>query len=240
MKAWSWFIATSRSRETLADILRKIECKTNIIIKLEMKKIFYSLLISLTFMSCKNSNEKIEFENLRANETFNIVESIITQDSLKVIKNGIDKSYFLENLKKLNIIIPKKEKNGIETIPLPFFNNVEIKNLIGRKINDRIFFTQKDSLNIINQNEYPENLKLHKRILTEINSISFEEAKTKYKKENLDLYEMSIPIFSSNNKKAYVQLNNHCGSLCGEGIEIFLEKINGKWKIIYKQRTWIS
>ena len=205
-----------------------------------MKKIFYYILISLTFLNCKNSNEKIEFENLRANETFNIVESIITQDSLKVIKNGIDKNYFLENLKKLNIIIPKKEKNGIETIPLPFFNNVEIKNLISRKINDRIFFTEKDSLNIINQNEYPENLILHKRILTKINSISFEEAKTKYKKENLDLYEMSIPIFSSNNKKAYVQLNNHCGSLCGEGIEIFLEKINGKWKIIYKQVTWVS
>ncbi|ELY2011369.1 hypothetical protein SL057_002439 [Flavobacterium psychrophilum] len=205
-----------------------------------MKKIFYCILISLTLWNCKNSNEKIEFENLRVNETFNIVESIIIQDSLKVTKNGKDKSYFLENLKKLIIIIPKKEKKGIETIPLPFFNNVEIKNLINRKINNRKFFTEKDSLNIINQNEYPENLKLNKRILTKINSISFEEAKVKYKKENLDLYEMSIPIFSSNNKKAYVQLNNHCGRLCGEGIEIFLEKINGKWKIIFKQGTWVS
>jgi len=205
-----------------------------------MKKIFFHILISLTFLSCRNNNEKVEFDNLRKNETFNIVESIITQDSLKVIKNGKNKSYFLENLKKLIIIIPEKEKSGIQTIPLPFFNNVEIKDLTSRKINDRIFFTEKDSLNIIKQNENPENLKLNKKILTKINSITFNEVKAKYKKENLNLYEMSIPIFSSNNKKAYVQLNNHCGSLCGEGTEIFLEKINGKWKIVYKQRTWVS
>ena len=205
-----------------------------------MKKITFYVFISLVFLSCKNSNDKIEFETLRANETFNIVESIIIQDSLKVIKNGKDKSYLLENLTKLIIIIPEKEKSGIETIPLPFFNNVEIKNLIGKKINGKIFFTKKDSLNIINQNEYPENIKLDKRILNKINSISYEEAKAKYKRENLDLYEMSIPIFSSNNKKAYVQLNNHCGRLCGEGIEIFLEKLNGKWKIIYKRTAWVS
>ena len=205
-----------------------------------MKKTFFYILISLNFLSCKNPNENIEFDDFKENEIFDIVESIIIQDSLRIIKNGKDKRYLLESLKKLVIIIPEKEKSGIETIPLPFFNNVEVKNLVGRKINDKIFFTEKDSLNIINQNENPENLKLHQRILNKINSISYEEAKPKYNKENLDLYEMSIPIFSSNNKKAYVQLNNHCGSLCGEGIEIFLEKINGKWKIIYKQRTWVS
>lgn len=205
-----------------------------------MKNLILVLIISLFLTNCKNSNDKIEFDSSKINEVNNIVEAIIIQDSLDVLKSKKKSRYFLENLVKLNIINPIKEKNGMETIPLPFFNNVKSENLINRKINDKLFFTVKDSSNIISQNLYPENLKLDTRILSKINSISFQEAKAKYKKEYINLYEMSIPIFSLDRKRAYVQLNNHCGRLCGEGMEIFLENLNGKWKIIYKQRTWVS
>jgi hypothetical protein len=206
-----------------------------------MKNLILGLIIYLSFTSCKNSNYKIEFDSSKINEVNNIVEAIIIQDSLDVLKSKKESSYFLENLVKLNIIIPVKEKKGVVTIPLPFFNNVTSEHLITRKINDKLFFTKIDSANIVSQNSYPNELKLAKKIMSEINSITIEEVKAKRKKEEyLNLYTMSIPIFSLDNKKAYVQLDNHCGRLCGEGIEIFLEKINGKWKIIFKQGTWVS
>jgi hypothetical protein len=205
-----------------------------------MKNLILVLITSLFFTNCKNSTDKIEFDSSKLSEINNIVEAIIIQDTLDVLKSKKESRYFLENLVKLNIISPIKEKDGLKTIPLPFLNNVKTEDLINRKINDKLFFTTTDSTNILSQNLYPENLKLEKKILSKLNSITVKEAQAKYKKEYINLYEMSIPIFSLDNKKAYVQLNNYCGSLCGEGIEVFLEKINGKWKIIYKQRTWIS
>ena len=119
-------------------------------------------------------------------------------------------------------------------------SNVKIKNLIGEKINNQIFFTAKDTIDINNQNEYPKNLKLPHKILNKIKSLSTAEIQAKYKTQNLNLYEMSIPIFSTNNKQAYIQLNNYCGFLCGEGVELYLKKINGNWKIIYKRTIWVS
>ena len=55
-----------------------------------------------------------------------------------------------------------------------------------------------------------------------------------------DFYEMTIPIFSLDNQKAYLELNHHCGGLCGGGTSIYLRKINGKWKIVDKRQTWMS
>jgi hypothetical protein len=51
---------------------------------------------------------------------------------------------------------------------------------------------------------------------------------------------MTIPIFSLDNQKAYVELGYHCGTLCGYGKAIYLKKVSGKWIIVKKFRTWIS
>ncbi|MBF7093083.1 hypothetical protein IUY40_16240 [Flavobacterium sp. ALJ2] len=58
--------------------------------------------------------------------------------------------------------------------------------------------------------------------------------------ERYNFYDMTIPIFSKDNTKAYVELNHHCGALCGEGKAFFLFKTNGEWGIIYKYIKWVS
>ncbi|MDB5115128.1 MAG: hypothetical protein JWQ79_620 [Mucilaginibacter sp.] len=52
-------------------------------------------------------------------------------------------------------------------------------------------------------------------------------------------YDLSIPIFSLDQRKAYVQINRFC-PFCGSGVDVFLAKQNGKWKIIKQHRSWIN
>ncbi|MDR3008195.1 MAG: hypothetical protein LBV59_09700 [Sphingobacterium sp.] len=53
-------------------------------------------------------------------------------------------------------------------------------------------------------------------------------------------YTFHLPIMSHDRKKAFVSLDYVCGALCGQGYDFILEKINGKWKVIKRDYTWIS
>lgn len=52
---------------------------------------------------------------------------------------------------------------------------------------------------------------------------------------------MTLPVFSKDNKIAYVELNHYCsGGLCGSGQAIYLKKLNGRWVVSFKRMTWMS
>jgi|SRR5690625_2220124 len=53
-------------------------------------------------------------------------------------------------------------------------------------------------------------------------------------------YSISFPILSADNKTAIIQIENHCGMLCGNGDVYLFKKIDGKWKLIEKKPQWIS
>lgn len=53
-------------------------------------------------------------------------------------------------------------------------------------------------------------------------------------------YSVSFPILSSDNKTAMIEINNHCGILCGNGDIYVFKKVGNKWKIIEKVLKWIS
>lgn len=78
-------------------------------------------------------------------------------------------------------------------------------------------------------------------MMKNVNLMSKENARNQMKDEGLfSYYIMTIPILSKDNQKAYVELNLYCGSLCGAGMSIYLQKLNGKWTIIHPRDTWIS
>jgi len=52
-------------------------------------------------------------------------------------------------------------------------------------------------------------------------------------------YDLTIPIFSLDNKKAYVELTNNCDD-CGGATAYYLEKISNKWTIVGWERVWMS
>lgn len=59
------------------------------------------------------------------------------------------------------------------------------------------------------------------------------------KQTYLGNYELSEPFFISENK-ALIRYQHHCGSKCGLGILIYMEKVNDKWKITDEKMIWIS
>lgn len=51
---------------------------------------------------------------------------------------------------------------------------------------------------------------------------------------------ISTPLISKNGNKMLLDIDSHCGGLCGGGMTYLLEKKNGKWEIIYSRGNWIS
>lgn len=204
-----------------------------------MKKIILYTVIIFAFCNCQNKKEKTSVAAEQIKDINEIVEAIIIQDSLDVFSKSEDSTMFCSELRKLKIHIPEKIENGL--IPPPPPRGIYITTLLSEKIiGER--FSSKDSLFILEQNSNPEKLKIEKNLLSKLNSITIEKALIKRKKSEklFTFYKMTIPIFSIDRQKAYVELDHHCSGLCGSGLAIYLKKINGKWQIIEKRQTWIS
>jgi len=123
----------------------------------------------------------------------------------------------------------------------PSPGNRYINEILNTDVNNKMFFSKKDSLNIMAQSLNSQKIEIDKIILDKLNSTTFEKEMIKLKNgKQYNFYEMKVPVFSLDNQKAYVELDYRCGGLCGGGKAIFLEKIKGKWKIVEKRTTWIS
>jgi hypothetical protein len=53
-------------------------------------------------------------------------------------------------------------------------------------------------------------------------------------------FSMSPIFFNKKRDKAFVYSTFVCGSLCGEGRDIYLAKIKGKWEIVGRVSDWVS
>ena len=204
-----------------------------------MKKIILYIVILIVFSNCQNKKEETNIASEEIKNINEIVEAIIIQDSLDVFPKDEDSKMFCNELRRLNIYIPEKRNDGL--IVLPPLHDIDITKLINSTIKGERFFSSKDSLYLLEQNSNPEKLKIENDLINRLNTITIEKLKTQYKKgQRIRFYEMTIPVFSLDKQKAYVQLGYHCGRLCGNGKAIYLKKINGKWKIITKWETWRS
>lgn len=204
-----------------------------------MKKIILYIGIIFAFSNCQNKKEETHIASEEIKNINEIVEAIIIQDSLNVFSKNEDSAMFCSELRRLNIYIPEKRSDGLTPPPPP--QDIYIIELINRKIKGESFFSSKDSLYLLEQNSNREKLKIKKDLIDKLNTTTIEELQTQRKNlQRFKFYEMTIPVFSLDKQKAYVQLGYHCGRLCGNGKAIYLKKINGKWAIITKWETWIS
>lgn len=204
-----------------------------------MKKITLYTILIIVFCSCQNKKEETNIASEEIKNINEIVEAIIIQDSLNVFSKSEDSTMFCSELRRLNIYIPEKRNDGLNLPPPP--QDIYITELINSKIKGESFFSSKDSLYLLEQNSNPEKLKIEKDLVNKLNSTTIEKAIIRNKKVHpFKFYEMTIPVLSLDRQKAYVQLGYHCGSLCGNGKAMYLKKVNGKWKIIEKWKTWIS
>ncbi len=203
-----------------------------------MKQVVFLFMI-LSFVKCQNKTVERELDSNTIIEINKIVEAVILQDSLDVFKGNENNNIFLNELKKITVQIPNKNRGGSDFPPIS--GHININDLLNIEIMDEIFFSSKDSIALLEQNSFPEKLEINKAIFESFNLIILDDDSVlnKSKRRN-NYYILSIPIFSLDKQKAYVELEYYCGGLCGSGKGIYLKKINGNWFIIEKSTIWMS
>jgi hypothetical protein len=225
--------------ENIARRLRR--CFTTQILKgfyfdLKMKNAYC---ISLIFISlaCKNKPEKT-FVLPSDDEINSIVEAVIYQDSLPVLKeqkfdtrSQYYRSPIATDLTNLDILV-------VDSL----VENTSLNDLLKiEKINGRLFFDKSDSLYLVFQKKYLNSFSINKQLSSKLlTTTSLEESERKKDIKFSTYYDLTIPILSTDKKKAYVELTFHCTGLCGNGSAFYLEKVNNKWQIIGRVFLWIS
>ena len=204
-----------------------------------MKNILF--LFVLTLLSCNNKEENL----IRQKESINIIQTIIDQKGLEMVKDFSTENELpiCLNLKKIIVnnkcFVETKTNDKIIAVKLPektFTNGGEvcIEKIYKSKPIENIFFLKSDSLDIVNQNETFKTFKIPKSITRKFKTIE----QTKNFKITEKYIQFSIPIFSTDNTKAYLEFDYYSNNENSYGNSIYLEKINGKWSIKYVERNW--
>lgn len=204
-----------------------------------MKKLL--LLFVFILSSCTDKKESL----IRQNETINIIETLLKQKDSEVITyyQNEDQLPICLNLKKILVsnkcFIETKPDNKIIFVKFPkksFTNTGEvcIEKIYKSMPIENSFFLRKDSLDIINQNTTFKTFKIAKSITGNFKTLE----QTKNLKTTKKFIQFSIPIFSKDNTKAYLEYDHYSDNENSYGNSIYLEKIKGKWKIKSIERNW--
>lgn len=206
-----------------------------------MKKLF--LLFVFILLSCNYKKESL----IRQNETLNIIKTLIEEKGLQMVKDYPNKNELpiCLNLKKIIVnnkcFVETKQDEKVIVVKLPkisFTNNGEvcIEKIYKSTSIENKFFLKKDSVDIMNQNETFKTFKIPKSITEKFKSLE----ETKNLKSTERYIQFSIPIFSFDNRKAYIEFDHYTNNENSYGYSIYLEKIKGKWKIKYIDRNWAT
>ena len=217
------------------------------------------LILTVVFIACNNKPIQ-PFLLPDSNDINDIVEAVIYQDSLNVLKNyspadtiyatdgsiclvSHDNLPFSSELSKLKIFVPDKLIDTPQDLPPPPppISSLNIGKLLHTKINNKEFFLKEDSLYFLFQNDILQHFTIDKRFEKRIITTNTKELQEKVKcKEMIQYYHLSIPIFSLDRKKAFVEITYCMTGLGGYCDGIFLEKLKDKWTIIFKEKIWVS
>lgn len=199
------------------------------------------IIFLLIFIGCQKNKE--DYKLPKSSEINSIIKAVVFDDSLGLYKdfNKRSKLSFSEDLQKLEIVLWDVKKSKFP--PKSAFNSKLIQQLIGfPDVPKKFFFFSKlDSSYLQFQNKNSNKFKLKKDGFSELNMQPLSQLKKDLKtREYFGFYYCTIPIVSLDGKKAFLELTLVCSGLCGEGREIFLEKIKGKWKIVKFHLDWVS
>lgn len=203
-----------------------------------MKKI--SIFLILLIVSC-NKNDCTTNEKIRKIETDKIAETLLHQ---KYFKNNKDAYAVCISFKKLKINTesvyaePTKKAQIIKLPPrLPrIFKNTEvyIEMLMNANLEGKKIFKTKDSINFVEQNNCFVKYALSKNIAGKIKTIPVSKIENA-----IDYMIFSIPIFSEDNKKAYMEIDCYSKEL-PYGESVYLEKKENVWKVIDTKIIWVK
>jgi len=188
----------------------------------------YLLILNLLFVfACSRPTPKQTFPIPSKNDINEIVKAVILHDSLT--EAGVPLSVDLE--KKL-VYTPKSRSYPPPEDPLSLnVNGRPISDIID-SINGSDRLNAQDSLYILFQNDILTTFKIEPIFSKNLKYTSKLQQKNDYEKgKSFNFYEISIPIFSLDQQKVFVELTHFCSRWCVESKTIILKKTNGKWTI---------
>ena len=197
-------------------------------------KIPFSILVFSLLISCTNSRKKDRYE---------IYNTVLRE---KVSTYGILHQYISyrnnQTEKEMNSEAERISDSLKNSKSLTYFLDQRLTILDTTNLSDEFYEGKGDNLVIQFKPKYSkDNIDFSK-----IQGVEFakridhskaidENGKQTY----LGNYELSEPVFIAENK-ALIRYQHHCGSKCGLGILITMEKVKDKWKIINEKLIWIS
>lgn len=220
-----------------------------------MIKLINIILIVLLF-SCVQVKPKKVFSLPNFNDINDIIETIVLKDSLPVLLDNSESDtvhtkglpdYIIHHgnkplsvdLSKMKVIVPEISPKGLTRVYLE--NMVDISELLNAKVKGENFFSEDDSLYFLFQNDTLKQFRINEKFANKLTQTTFAEQSNRRKtNERINYYDLTIPVFSLDNKKAYVEVTYNCSGLCGGATAIYLEKINGVWTIMHTLTLWIS
>ncbi len=94
---------------------------------------------------------------------------------------------------------------------------------------------------LLSQNINPDSLEISNKLKEKYNYSQLSKILKDRDNENYyQYYEFRIPLFSKDNRTAFIELNYHSKGYFGRGIACILKNENGKWKVVDKRGTWIN
>lgn len=128
-----------------------------------------------------------------------------------------------------------------ESVPIKVEGEIDINDLLAFEYRGQTLFNSTDSLFILFQSDTLIEHSVSSVLFNQYRFVIKNKQQEDWAKGNkYPYFEISIPIFSDDLSKAYIEVNHHCYGLCGSGMFLFLERQNDKWEIVACQERWIS
>ena len=192
---------------------------------------YLSSIFLLLFAGCNLSKQQIKFPVPKNDDINAIIKAVVNQDTL-----AKDSTPLSVDLRKIRVVVPDSNLR----LPSIFSHSVSITSLIHSGTHQEGYFGKIDSLYLLFQNDTLRNFRFNKNLMSGIQLTSTNEQQPQSKRNyNARFFDMSIPIFSLDQKTAYVQLD-HIFPMCGAGFVLYLQKKNGEWKIVKSMMSWIN
>ena len=195
--------------------------------------------ISLFFLlGCRDNNSASSFSLVDKKEINEIIEAVANQDSLPIHNtNKLEPIPLSLNLRKLRVIVPDTTTD----VPPPINHNmISIFDLFNSMVDQQRFFGRTDSSYFLFQNNSIDSFIIDKTLTEKLAIKTFSEQRQKTASTQLvRYYDLTIPILSTDHRKAYIELTNNCSD-CGGATAFYLEKINSKWTVVGWQRLWMN
>ena len=191
-------------------------------------------------LGCDSPSPKQTFLLPDKKDINEIIETVINYDST-LLKNitaaNTNNIPMLLDLRKIRVILIDTTTD----VPPPVdLTTVSVFNLFNSLVDNQRFFSRADSLYFFFQNDAVKTFTIYKTLAEKLATTTLFEQQQKHdSNQTIRYYDLTIPIFSADNKKAYIEWTTNCSG-CGGATSFYLEKIINKWTVVGWQRRWMN